>query len=257
MPKQWISLKLSGQTEIEKKFTYRQSTGFIPSRRAKGSCGLDARAAEEADRWFSVLLGMAAPDECCCAGAAKFVLGGLAPPTQVECDWRLRCVQYNHHHRSVWILKRNIFKSSLPEGVRRDASCVAANTPQSVRRAVIFTSGEKRVHFELGKTSVIQTIEIRWPSGIAQTLKDVAADKTVQIDEPATAGTPASSDARPRPRRLFRRGAVPHKRRRSAASQPILSKLPVPADVELRGSFAGIQNQQHDGTVGILECHIF
>ena len=59
------------------------------------------------------------------------------------------------------------------------------------------SSGDKRIHFGLGKASVIQTIEIRWPSGIVQTLKDVAADKIVQIDEPAAGGTPASSDPKP------------------------------------------------------------
>jgi len=59
------------------------------------------------------------------------------------------------------------------------------------------SSGDKRIHFGLGKASVIQTIEIRWPSGMVQTLKDVAADKIVQIDEPAATGTPASFDPRP------------------------------------------------------------
>jgi len=31
----------------------------------------------------------------------------------------------------------------------------------------------------------VESIEIRWPSGIVQSLKDVAADRVVQIDEPA------------------------------------------------------------------------
>jgi ASPIC and UnbV len=29
------------------------------------------------------------------------------------------------------------------------------------------------------------TIEIRWPSGISQVLKDVHADQILQVDEPA------------------------------------------------------------------------
>lgn len=53
------------------------------------------------------------------------------------------------------------------------------------------SSSDKRVHFGLGKAWVLQSIEIRWPSGIVQTLKDVAADRIVQIDEP-TSATPAS-----------------------------------------------------------------
>jgi enediyne biosynthesis protein E4 len=59
------------------------------------------------------------------------------------------------------------------------------------------SSGDKRIHFGIGKGTVIQTIEIRWPSGIIQTLKDVAADKIMQIDEPAAVGTPTSSGAQP------------------------------------------------------------
>src|SRR5439155_3391844 len=39
------------------------------------------------------------------------------------------------------------------------------------------SSGDKRVHFGLGNATVVQAIEIRWPSGIVQALKDVAADK--------------------------------------------------------------------------------
>jgi enediyne biosynthesis protein E4 len=47
------------------------------------------------------------------------------------------------------------------------------------------SSSDKRVHFGLGKESIAQTIEIRWPSGIRQTLKDVSSDQILQIDEPA------------------------------------------------------------------------
>jgi len=46
------------------------------------------------------------------------------------------------------------------------------------------SSSDKRVHFGLGGESSIASIEIRWPSGIQQTLKDVAADQFLKIDEP-------------------------------------------------------------------------
>jgi hypothetical protein len=35
----------------------------------------------------------------------------------------------------------------------------------------------------LGSESVAQTIEIRWPSGIVETLKTIPADQILQIDE--------------------------------------------------------------------------
>ena len=48
------------------------------------------------------------------------------------------------------------------------------------------SSSDKRVHFGLASDASAQSIEIRWPSGIRQTLKDVHADQFLQIDEPST-----------------------------------------------------------------------
>src|SRR5215469_8673926 len=47
------------------------------------------------------------------------------------------------------------------------------------------SSSDKRLHFGLGKEDLIQKIEIRWPSGIRQTLKNISADQILQINEPA------------------------------------------------------------------------
>ncbi len=46
------------------------------------------------------------------------------------------------------------------------------------------SSSDKRVHFGLGEETKISSIEIRWPSGIRQVLKDVAADQFLKVDEP-------------------------------------------------------------------------
>ena len=40
------------------------------------------------------------------------------------------------------------------------------------------------VHFGLGKMSKIDEIEIRWPSGVVQALRDVAANQVLQVREP-------------------------------------------------------------------------
>ena len=47
------------------------------------------------------------------------------------------------------------------------------------------SSSDKRVHFGLGKESKVASIEIRWPSGIRQVLKDITADQLLKIDEAA------------------------------------------------------------------------
>ena len=46
------------------------------------------------------------------------------------------------------------------------------------------SSSDKRAHFGLGQETTAKTIEIRWPSGIHQTLTDVAGDREVRIEEP-------------------------------------------------------------------------
>ncbi len=45
-------------------------------------------------------------------------------------------------------------------------------------------SSDPRVHFGLGKNEKISEIQIRWPSGITQTMKDVSADRILTIEEP-------------------------------------------------------------------------
>jgi hypothetical protein len=46
------------------------------------------------------------------------------------------------------------------------------------------SSSDKRVHFGLGQETKISSVEIRWPSGIQQILKNIKADQFLKIDEP-------------------------------------------------------------------------
>jgi len=45
------------------------------------------------------------------------------------------------------------------------------------------SSSDSRVHFGLGANSRIRVIEIRWPSGTRQVLRDVAVDRVVTVEE--------------------------------------------------------------------------
>jgi hypothetical protein len=47
------------------------------------------------------------------------------------------------------------------------------------------SANDKRAHFGLGKDAVASKIEIRWPSGIVQTLTKVKGDRIMQVDEPS------------------------------------------------------------------------
>lgn len=44
-------------------------------------------------------------------------------------------------------------------------------------------SSDSRVHFGLGTSKTAREIEILWPSGVRQVLRDVAADRVVAIEE--------------------------------------------------------------------------
>ena len=44
-------------------------------------------------------------------------------------------------------------------------------------------SSDRRVHFGLGADPRISEIEIRWPSGTVQAVKDIAADQVLEIRE--------------------------------------------------------------------------
>ena len=64
-------------------------------------------------------------------------------------------------------------------------------TAQGEQQATVTTcgsylsSGDRRVHFGLGVQSAVKEIDIRWPSGMRQTLHDVKGDQILRIDEPA------------------------------------------------------------------------
>lgn len=47
------------------------------------------------------------------------------------------------------------------------------------------SSSSRIVHFGLGKEGLIKEVEIRWPSGIVQTLRDVKSGKLLEVKEPA------------------------------------------------------------------------
>ena len=68
---------------------------------------------------------------------------------------------------------------------------VKLTTPSGSQWQTVSTAGsylsssDKRLHFGLGDQAKAQNIQIHWPSGKTQQLKDVAADRLVKIDEPA------------------------------------------------------------------------
>src|SRR5258708_16218829 len=95
--------------------------------------------------------------------------------------------------RNHWILLKLVGHKSNRDAIGAEVTLVTSSGSQyaTVSTASSYLSAsDKRVHFGLGQENVAQRIEIRWPSGIRQTLKDIPTDQILQIDEPATPSTP-------------------------------------------------------------------
>jgi len=95
----------------------------------------------------------------------------------------------NQNH---WILLKLIGHMSNRDAIGTEVKLV---TGKGSQLATVTTAGsylsasDKRVHFGLAAETTAASIEIRWPSGIRQTLKNVRGDQIVQIDEPVGAKT--------------------------------------------------------------------
>jgi len=86
-----------------------------------------------------------------------------------------------------WLILRLVGHKSNRDGIGADVKVVTAKSSQLATLTTAssyLSASDKRVHFGLGTTTVAEMIEIRWPSGIRQTLKNVRGDQTLQIDEP-------------------------------------------------------------------------
>jgi hypothetical protein len=53
------------------------------------------------------------------------------------------------------------------------------------------SSSDKRLHFGLGADAVAASIEILWPSGTRQTIRNVQGDQILKIEEPDSGGKPS------------------------------------------------------------------
>jgi len=106
-----------------------------------------------------------------------------------------RTVTDNH-----WITLHLTGHKSNRDGI---GALVKLTTAQGSQWVTLTTSSgylsasDPRVHFGMGASAVADSIEIRWPSGIVQTLTNVKGDCQIQVDEPAEA-TPSAA-AQPSP----------------------------------------------------------
>ncbi len=87
-----------------------------------------------------------------------------------------------------WILLNLVGTKSNRMGIGAQVHLVTEDGRSQwneVTTAVGFaSSSDSRVHFGLGPNRSIKVLEIRWPSGMKQTIRDVSVDRVMTIEEP-------------------------------------------------------------------------
>jgi enediyne biosynthesis protein E4 len=106
-------------------------------------------------------------------------------PQLLRCDSKLP---------NSWIKVRTIGTKSNRSGIGARLTCVTQvpGEPKAHRQidevrsgGGYFSQNDLRVHFGLGKAEKVDSLEIRWPSGQVDTLKDIKANQVIYVKEGA------------------------------------------------------------------------
>lgn len=106
-------------------------------------------------------------------------------------DGTLHVLHNSTQTQNHWLTLELVGHRSNRDAIGAEVKVVTASGSQW---AMVTTAGsylsssDKRVHFGLGSEPMARTIEIRWPSGIRQTLKDTRGDQILQVQEPSADG---------------------------------------------------------------------
>jgi hypothetical protein len=107
-------------------------------------------------------------------------------------DGTLHVLHNATQNQNHWLTLELVGHKSNRDAIGAEVKVVTAKGSQwaTVSTAGSYlSSSDKRVHFGLGPEAVAQTIEIRWPSGIHQIVKDVHGDQILQVQEPSAGAT--------------------------------------------------------------------
>ena len=88
--------------------------------------------------------------------------------------------------KNHWIILKLIGVKSNRDGLGtkvKITTALGSQFNQATTTVGYNSSSDKRVHFGLGTAAVVDTIELTWPSGIQQILKNVKADQIMTVTE--------------------------------------------------------------------------
>ena len=114
-------------------------------------------------------------------GKIDAVVSVLNGPPEI---WMNRSGKKNH-----WIILKLIGVKSNREGLGtkiKVTTSLGTQDNQASTAGSYNSSNDKRVHFGLGSAEIVNTIELTWPSGIKQLLKNVRADQILTVTESAS-----------------------------------------------------------------------
>ena len=113
-------------------------------------------------------------------GKIDVVVTVLNGPPEI---WMNRSSNLNH-----WIILKLVGVRSNRDGLGtkvKVTTSLGTQYNQATTAVGYNSSSDKRVHFGLGSAGVLDTIELTWPSGIKQVLKNVKADQILTVTEGA------------------------------------------------------------------------
>ncbi len=115
-------------------------------------------------------------------GRVDVVVTALKAPAEI---WRNESPGTNH-----WLEIKLQGTKSNRDGIGARIKAVTKSGTQYDHKSTAAgyaSSSAGPVHFGLGPNASVDLIEIRWPSGIVQELRDVASDQILTVEEPAQA----------------------------------------------------------------------
>ena len=104
------------------------------------------------------------------------------------CNQRPVLLRNDGGNRNHWLTIQAVGKNSNRDGIGAKVRLTAGEKRQSkeiVAGGSYLSSNDRRLHFGLGANTVVERIEIQWPSRKSQVLEEVAADRVLRVEEPS------------------------------------------------------------------------
>ena len=118
-------------------------------------------------------------------GNIDVVVSVLNGPPEI---WMNRSGIQNGDNRNHWIILKLVGVKSNRDGLGtriKITTSLGTQYNQATTAVSYNSSSDKRVHFGLGSSGVVDNIELKWASGIRQVLKNVKTDQILTVTESA------------------------------------------------------------------------